>query len=185
MLRGGMEEPGGTSQALWEYDLFNKENEIGGKTGTSSEYVDGWYMGVTKDLVTAVWVGCDDRNIHFKNSQTGEGSKTALPIFGLFMEAIYKDKALGYTQGKFPAPTVEITKKYNCETPRPPREEVLSDSTAIEDELPLEELENSGNEGATQEEGLSTPGQGDQIDVLSSERDAVATKPRDSIGNDE
>ncbi|MNL49259.1 hypothetical protein D3C87_1721790 [compost metagenome] len=51
--------------------------------------------------------------------------------------------------------------------------------------MPLEELENSGNEVATQEEGLSTPGQGDQIDVLSSERDAVATKPRDSIGNDE
>ena len=58
MFRGGMEEPGGTSQALWEYPgLWKKENQIGGKTGTSSDYVDGWYMGITKDLVTGVWVG--------------------------------------------------------------------------------------------------------------------------------
>src|SRR6478672_644898 len=64
MLRGGMEEPGGTSQALWEWDLFGKNNQIGGKTGTSSDYVDGWYMGVTKDLVTGVWVGCDERSVH-------------------------------------------------------------------------------------------------------------------------
>lgn len=182
MLRGGMEEPGGTSQALWEYDLFDKENEIGGKTGTSSEYVDGWYMGVTKDLVTAVWVGCDDRNIHFKNSQTGEGSKTALPIFGLFMESVYKDKQLGYTQGKFPAPTVEITKNYKCETPRPPREEVVSDSTAVDDEMLIDGLEDVQNGGTTQEEGLSTSGDDDASDVLSTNNDAAAIRPRDSLG---
>src|SRR5690606_12620001 len=85
MLRGSMEEPEGTSQALWEWDLWRDGNQIGGKTGTSSDYVDGWYMGVTKDLVTGVWVGCDERSIHFTSSQTGEGSRTALPIFGKFM----------------------------------------------------------------------------------------------------
>jgi penicillin-binding protein 1A len=59
MFRGGMEEPGGTSQALWEYPgLWKKDNQIGGKTGTSSKFVDGWYMGITKDLVTGIWVGC-------------------------------------------------------------------------------------------------------------------------------
>ena len=77
MFRGGMEEQGGTSQALWEWDLWKKNNQIGGKTGTSSDYVDGWYMGITKDLVTGVWVGADDRSVHFTTSQTGEGSKTA------------------------------------------------------------------------------------------------------------
>src|SRR5690606_29945244 len=56
MLRGTMEEPGGTSQALWEWDLWKNNNQIAGKTGTSSDYVDGWYIGVTKDLVTGVWV---------------------------------------------------------------------------------------------------------------------------------
>src|SRR3546814_5907504 len=62
MLRGGMEEPGGTSQALWAYDLWQKGNQIGGKTGTTSNYSDGWYIGVTKDLVTGVWVGASDRH---------------------------------------------------------------------------------------------------------------------------
>jgi penicillin-binding protein 1A len=118
MFKGGMEEPGGTSQALWEYDLWKKGNEIGGKTGTSSDYVDGWYMGITKDLVTGVWVGNDERSVHFKTSQTGEGSRTALPIFGRFMEKVYADPKSGYTFGKFPQPGVKITKPYHCPSPR-------------------------------------------------------------------
>ncbi|MHC8949297.1 penicillin-binding protein 1A [Sphingobacterium hungaricum] len=118
MLRGTIEEPGGTSQALWEWDLFKDENQIGGKTGTSSDYVDGWYMGVTKDLVAGVWVGCDEQSVHFTSSSNGEGSKTALPIYAKFMEELYKRPELGVTLGKFPEPTVEITKKYNCPSPR-------------------------------------------------------------------
>jgi penicillin-binding protein 1A len=127
MLRGGVEEPGGTSQALWEWDLFKNNNQIGGKTGTSSDYVDGWYMGVTKDLVTGVWVGADDRSIHFRTSQTGEGSKTALPIFAKFMEKVYKDKTTGYTEGRFPKPTVEIKHLYNCPSP-----EIFKDTTVVD-----------------------------------------------------
>ncbi|MEJ7692478.1 transglycosylase domain-containing protein [Daejeonella sp.] len=118
MLRGGMEEQGGTSQALWEWDLFKKNNQIGGKTGTSSDYVDGWYMGVTKDLVTGVWVGCDERSVHFKSSETGEGSRTALPIFAKFMEKVYRDPSLGITLGPFPKPGVKISRVYQCPTPR-------------------------------------------------------------------
>ncbi|WP_255474152.1 penicillin-binding protein 1A [Pontibacter qinzhouensis] len=133
MLKGGMEEPGGTSQALWEYDLW-KGNEIGGKTGTTSNHSDGWFMGVTKDLVTGVWVGAEDRSIHFRTSALGEGSKTALPVFGLYMEQIYKDTALGYTRGRFPSPTVKISKKYNCTTVLP---KAAPDSTAIDLELEI------------------------------------------------
>jgi len=120
MFRGGMEEPGGTSQALWEYnDLWkNGNNQIGGKTGTSSGYADGWYMGITKDLVTGIWVGADERSVHFKTSQTGEGSRTALPIFGLFMEKVYDDPKSGYRPGPFPKPWSKITKQYDCPTPR-------------------------------------------------------------------
>lgn len=118
MLRGGMEEPGGTSQALWEYPgLWKKNNQIGGKTGTSSDYVDGWYMAVTKDLVTGIWVGADDRSVHFTTSETGEGSHTALPIFGSFMEKVYADPKSGYTWGPFPKPWVKITKEYTCPSP--------------------------------------------------------------------
>ncbi len=118
MLRGTVEEPNGTSQALWEWNLFKENNEIGGKTGTSSDYVDGWYMGLTKDLVAGVWVGCDEQSIHFKNSATGEGSKTALPIYALFMEELYKHPELGVTFGRFPESTVEIKKSYKCPSPR-------------------------------------------------------------------
>jgi penicillin-binding protein 1A len=129
MFRGGMEEPGGTSQSLWEWDLWKKGNQIGGKTGTSSDYVDGWYMGITKDLVTGVWVGCDERSVHFRTSGTGEGSHTALPIFGRFMEKVYRDPSTGYTYGPFPKPTVEITREYKCQTVYIPADTLTVDTT--------------------------------------------------------
>ena len=141
MFRGGMEEQGGTSQALWEWDLWKKNNQIGGKTGTSSDYVDGWYMGITKDLVTGVWVGADDRSVHFTTSQTGEGSKTALPIFAKFMEKVYKDPSTGITQGPFPKPTVEITKTYICPTPRYVVDSLETDSTNMDSTLIIEPTE--------------------------------------------
>lgn len=129
MFRGGMEEPGGTSQALWEYPgLWKKDNQIGGKTGTSTGYVDGWYMGITKDLVTGIWVGADDRSVHFTTSETGEGSHTALPIFGAFMQKVYADPKSGYTYGAFPKPWVKITKKYDCPSPRLQVDSASSDS---------------------------------------------------------
>jgi len=131
MFRGGMEEPGGTSQALWEYPgLWKKDNQIGGKTGTSSHYVDGWYMGITKDLVTGVWVGDDDRSVHFKDSETGEGSHTALPIFARFMEKVYADPKSGYTWGPYPKPWVKITKEYICPSPHIQEDTTTTDSTA-------------------------------------------------------
>jgi penicillin-binding protein 1A len=143
MLRGGMDEPGGTSQALWEYDLWHKDNQIGGKTGTTSNYSDGWYMGVTKDLVTGVWVGGEDRSIHFQGSQQGEGGRTALPIFGKYMEKIYQDKSLGYDYGHFPKPAGKISKKYICTTEdyRPRRRAALD--TVAADDL-LEQMNNGG-----------------------------------------
>ena len=141
MLRGGMEERGGTSQALWEWDLFKKNNQIAGKTGTSSDYVDAWYMGLTRDLVTGVWVGCDERSVHFRRSDTGEGSKTALPIFAKFMEKVYQDPTIEYTYGPFPKPDVTINREYHC----PPEPVVIdtltTDSFTVDSfvpEIPLE-----------------------------------------------
>lgn len=143
MFRGSIEEPRGTSQALWEWDLFKKNNQIGGKTGTSSDYVDAWYMGITKDLVTGIWVGCDERTAHFKNGEQGEGSRTALPIFAKFMEKVYKDPLTGYTYGPFPKAKVEITRSYNCPTPRPPVDTVATDSVSTDSlnlDLPIPEV---------------------------------------------
>ena len=113
MLRGGTEEAGGTSQALFEFDIFRGNNQIGGKTGTSQSYSDGWFVGMTKDLVVGSWVGADQRKVRFRTSQTGEGSKTALPVAGKFLELAYKDVL---QIGPFPEPSVKINKPYNCRT---------------------------------------------------------------------
>ncbi len=115
MLKGGLQEPGGTSQNLWSFDLFAKNNEVGGKTGTTSNNSDGWFIGVTRDLVVGAWVGGDDRSIHFRSTDLGEGAKTALPLVGRFLEKVYDDKSVGLYQGPFPKPGITITKDYmNC-----------------------------------------------------------------------
>ncbi len=115
MLRGGVEEWNGTSQALFQYQIF-RNNEIGGKTGTSTNQSDGWFIGLTRDLVAGAWVGGEDRAIHFRSGQLGEGSKTALPIVGLFLEKLYADKDLRrvYRPGYFPKPSVKIDVDYSC-----------------------------------------------------------------------
>lgn len=123
MLKGGTEEWGGTSQALFQYDLF-RGNEIGGKTGTTSNYSDGWFMGVTKDLIGGVWVGGEDRSIHFNSSATGEGSKTALPVFGIFMEKVYADTSIGISMGYFKK-LKQTTRNLYCPWSPPPGEDTL------------------------------------------------------------
>ncbi|MCU4163891.1 transglycosylase domain-containing protein [Carboxylicivirga caseinilyticus] len=77
-----------------KYQLYN---QIGGKTGTSQNHSDGWFMGVTPNLVTGVWVGGEDRDIHFDNITLGQGANMALPIFALYMQEIYKNNELGIT----------------------------------------------------------------------------------------
>lgn len=138
MLKGGLEEPGGTSQALFQHGGLFKGNEFGGKTGTSSNHSDGWFMGVTKDLVTGVWVGGDDRSIHFRTSALGEGARTACPVYGIYMEKLYADSETGVKMGYFPRPFVKITKPYNCRTILKPK----VDSTALgADSLAIEPTE--------------------------------------------
>ena len=128
MLKAGLTEPLGTSQALWGYDLFRYNTEFGGKTGTSSNHSDAWFVGVTPHLVGGAWVGGEHRSIHFRTGELGQGSRTALPIFAYFMEDVLKDKSLGLYRGKFPSPKEKINKSYNCRTIYQPKD---SDSIAI------------------------------------------------------
>lgn len=117
MLKAGVEEPGGTSGSIrWKFDVTKNGNELGGKTGTTSNNSDGWFMCITRDLVVGAWVGGDDRSIHFRTTNLGEGAKTALPIVGSFLEKIYRDKALALEPGPFPKPSFKISKNYNCPT---------------------------------------------------------------------
>ncbi len=113
MLRGGTEEQGGTSQGL-PRSIRDEGNEIGGKTGTTQNASDGWYMGVTKDLVSGVWVGGDDRAIHFRSWISGQGSRTARPIWSKFMEKVYEDNSLAITKGPFPRPDRPLSIEIDC-----------------------------------------------------------------------
>ncbi|MCS7004345.1 MAG: transglycosylase domain-containing protein [Cytophagales bacterium] len=103
MLRGTTEEKNGTAQSLWQYK-FKQGNEVAGKTGTTSNYSDAWFIGMTKDLCTGVWTGGDDRSIHFRSVQYGQGARQAMPAFAYFMEKVYEDSTLGYQKGAFPRP---------------------------------------------------------------------------------
>ncbi len=133
MLKGGVEEPGGTSGSIrWRFNVTMNNNEIGGKTGTTSNNSDGWFMCITRDLVVGAWVGGDDRSIHFRTTNLGEGAKTALPIVGSFLEKIYKDKSIGIIPGPFPKPTFAINKTYNC-----PSYFIAEPDTLIEELDPL------------------------------------------------
>ncbi len=74
------------------YHLYNP---IAGKTGTPNDNSDGWFIGMTPQLVTGVWTGCEDPDIHFRTERLGEGANTALPIFALYMQKVYANSALG------------------------------------------------------------------------------------------
>ncbi|MFZ9044469.1 MAG: penicillin-binding protein 1A [Cyclobacteriaceae bacterium] len=111
MLKGTT-EPGGTAQSL-EYFLL-QDNDIGGKTGTTQNASDGWFMGVTKDLVAGAWVGGDNRAIRFKSWVLGQGGRTAMPIYENFMLDIYNDPTLPYTRGEFDRPLTSISIELDC-----------------------------------------------------------------------
>ena len=99
LLSAGVSDGGGTSQTLgaqaylgkW---FWNKQLSVGGKTGTSNSHADAWFVGVTPKLVGGAWVGGEYRQIHFRTGALGQGSRTALPIFGIFMRKVLEDPAL-------------------------------------------------------------------------------------------
>ena len=77
---------------------YNLKGDLAGKTGTTNNNSDAWFMGLTPTLVTACWVGGDDRDIHFESMSMGQGATMALPIFALYMQKLYQDKHLGYNE---------------------------------------------------------------------------------------
>lgn len=104
MLQGGLRERGGTSQSLWGYIGNYPDTEFGGKTGTSNNHSDAWFMGVSPNLVVGAWVGGEYRCIHFRTGALGQGSRTALPICGYFLQSVFADPAFKHYHGKFQKP---------------------------------------------------------------------------------
>ena len=94
---------------------FDKSIPIAGKTGTTQNQSDGWFMGMVPNLVTGVWVGGEDRATHFANITYGQGAAMALPIWGLFMKSCYADETLGISKGEFERPE-NLSIEVDCES---------------------------------------------------------------------
>lgn len=118
LLLGGLREAGATSMSLGGYVGQFNDTEWGGKTGTSNNHSDAWFVGVSPKLVVGAWVGGEYRSIHFRTGALGQGSRTALPICGYFLESVLKDPKFKKYHAKFGKPKDEdITRSmYMCDS---------------------------------------------------------------------
>lgn len=111
-LMKGVVETGTGIRLRFRYGL---NNPIAGKTGTTQNQSDGWFMGITPDLTTGVWVGAEDRSVHFRTITLGQGANTALPIWALYMQKVYADKTLPISQGDFDKPLQADQIEFDCD----------------------------------------------------------------------
>lgn len=143
MLMGGTREPGGTSMSLNGYVGNFRDTDWGGKTGTSNNHSDAWFMGVSPKLVVGAWVGGEYRCIHFRTGALGQGSRTALPICGYFLQSVLGDPAFAKYRTKFSKPKDnDITSAmYNCQSyyMREKNDSTNTDSIHVEEEIVLDE----------------------------------------------
>jgi len=111
-LLQGVVQGGTASRLRFRYNLYN---ELGGKTGTTDNHSDGWFIGLAPTLVSGGWVGGDVRSIHFGGIAMGQGATMALPIFGLYMQKIYADSIkLGIGKEQFQRPLHKLSVEIDC-----------------------------------------------------------------------
>ncbi|HNR49321.1 MAG TPA: PBP1A family penicillin-binding protein [Bacteroidia bacterium] len=110
-LMQGVVEKGTGARLRFRYGL---NNPIAGKTGTTQNQSDGWFMGITPNLVTGVWTGCEDRSVHFRTTYLGQGANTALPLWAIYMKKLYADKDLNIYQGDFEKPEHPVSIETDC-----------------------------------------------------------------------
>ena len=122
-------EGGGSGDNRWTGYPYSFRNPIAGKTGTTQNQSDGWFMGMVPNLVTGVWVGCEDRSARFKSLTYGQGATAALPVWGYFMKLCYEDETLKVSKEEFDRPA-NLSIKVDCYT----RRAVVKDTTAVEQE---------------------------------------------------
>ena len=112
MLKGGVEEKGGTGLGLHWYKGVTQNNEIGSKTGTTQDNTDGWFMCTMPNQVVGCWVGGDHRKVRFKSIRLGQGARMALPIVGNYLQEVYADTVLSFPKLAYQKP--EKMKGYDC-----------------------------------------------------------------------
>jgi penicillin-binding protein 1A len=113
---------------------YEFKNPIAGKTGTTQNQSDGWFMGMVPNLVTGVWVGAEDRAAHFRTITYGQGAAMALPIWGVYMKSCYEDKELDISKSEFEKP-LELSIEVDCANYNPDEN---SEGTILEIEVPEE-----------------------------------------------
>ena len=140
MLQSVMRDAGGTGQSLWGYVRDIRDTQFGGKTGTSNNHSDAWFMGVSPKLVAGAWVGGEYRCIHFRTGALGQGSRTALPICGYFFESVFNDPAFEKYHGKFEKPKeIDVSSSmYDCPFYRSHKDTLEEDSLVDGLELRLD-----------------------------------------------
>lgn len=111
-LMKGVVQSGTGVRLKYKYGL---RNPIAGKTGTTQNQSDGWFMGITPDLTTGVWTGAEDRSVHFRTIGLGQGSNMALPIWALYMQKVYADSTLNISKGDFEKPLSDVALEFDCE----------------------------------------------------------------------
>ena len=127
--------------SLWGYVGKYPDTDFGGKTGTSNNHSDAWFVGVSPHLVAGAWVGGEYRSIHFRTGALGQGSRTALPICGYFFESVLCDPAFRQYHGKFEKPKDADIRSdmYTCASyyHRRDTDSVATDSIDVEEELEM------------------------------------------------
>jgi penicillin-binding protein 1A len=126
---------GGSGDNRWTGYPYMFTNPIAGKTGTTQNQSDGWFMGMVPNLVTGVWVGCEDRSARFKSLTYGQGATAALPVWGYFMKLCYEDAGLKVSKEEFDRPP-NLSIKVDCYT----RQAVVKDTTDIQQDTEEFEL---------------------------------------------
>ena len=151
LLMGGMS---GTSSRLRSYVGYDTDTDFGGKTGTSNNHSDAWFIGTTPRLVVGAWVGGEYRCIHFRTGELGQGNRTALPICGYFLKSVLNDKAFRHYHAKFKAPVDIPANQYNCGG----YFKAVSDSDSIQVEQPaIEGVEPAEGAATATTTATSTP----------------------------
>ena len=158
LLLSGLREPGATSMNLWGYIRQHNDVEFGGKTGTSNNHSDAWFMAVSPKLVVGAWVGGEYRCIHFRTGALGQGSRTALPICGNFIQAVLDDPAFKHYHAKFRKPSSEEVASglYNCQSYYYSRPDTLDADTVIADEVDEMQETEAAEPGTSSSTGSTT-----------------------------
>lgn len=112
LMKGVVSARGGTGRRVqFRYKLYN---EIAGKTGTTQNNSDGWFMGITPELVSGCWTGAEDRAVHFDKTSLGQGANMALPIWGKYMQKVYADKTINLSKEDFEKPEKPMEIELDC-----------------------------------------------------------------------